>query len=307
MKSQLTNSHSGSDQQQFPLKSANPSSRFSDFDLHLFGEGAHDQVYELLGAHQQKRSGTEGTNFAVWAPNAKSVSVVGDFNGWNREPATMKSLGSSGIWESFVPGVQTGSTYKYSIETSDGLLLEKSDPFGFWAEVPPRTASIVFDLEYEWNDQAWLRDRAQSDFLHQPMSVYEVHLGSWQKREGNLNGWLSYRELAHQLVDYALEMGFTHLELMPISEHPFTGSWGYQTVGYFSATSRYGNPHDLMYFINHCHENGIGVIIDWVPAHFPKDAHGIAQFDGTCLYEHADPRQGEHPDWNTSDFQLWTK
>jgi len=277
-------------------------SAFSEFDLHLFGEGANFGIYDLLGAHGRTVGGTTGTNFAVWAPNAKDVSLVGDFNSWSIEKHPMKKIGSIGIWELFVPKVAEGEIYKFSVLSQAGHRTEKSDPFGFWAEFPPRNASIVYDLDYEWADNQWMQQRDNSNQLEKPISVYEVHLGSWIKREGNNNGWLSYRELAHRLVEYALEMGFTHLELMPVSEHPYTGSWGYQTVGYFSATSRYGNPHDLMYFVNHCHENGIGVIIDWVPAHFPKDAHGLAKFDGTALYEHADPRQGEHPDWNTLIF-----
>ena len=285
-----------------PSDSAVPGSVFSDFDLHLFGEGHHFRIYELLGAHAKNLGGKLGTHFAVWAPNAKSVSVVGDFNHWDPKRQPMQKRGSSGIWESFIPDVAAGTLYKFAIEDQQGHWVEKCDPYGFWAEVPPRNASISFDLAFDWQDNDWMQRRSQVDALSQPISVYEVHLGSWMHAPGNPNGWMSYRELAHRLVDYALEMGFTHLELMPVSEHPFTGSWGYQTVGYFSATSRYGSPHDLMYFINHCHRNGIGVIIDWVPAHFPKDAHGLAQFDGTALYEHADPRQGEHPDWDTLIF-----
>ena len=279
-----------------------PDSLFSEFDLHLFGEGANFQIYNLLGAHRRNLQKQEGTNFAVWAPNAKNVSLIGDFNEWKHGANSLRRLDTSGIWETFIPDIKSGTTYKFAVENQDGSIVEKSDPFGFWAEVPPKNASIVFDLDFEWSDSAWINRRENSDFQAEPISIYEVHLGSWLKREGNLNGWLSYRELAHRLVDYAKEMGFTHLELLPISEHPYTGSWGYQTVGYYSATSRYGNPHDLMYFINHCHENGIGVIIDWVPAHFPKDSHGLARFDGTALYEHMDPRQGVHPDWNTLIF-----
>ena len=277
-------------------------SLFSEFDLHLFGEGHHFRIYELLGAHPHRVDNRVGTNFAVWAPNAKQVSLIGEFNGWDRNRHAMQAVGTSGIWELFVPGVGPGQPYKFSVEDRNGHCVEKSDPLGFWAELPPATASIVFDLGFDWSDQQWQERRATVDQLAQPISVYEVHLGSWIQRADNTNGWVSYRELAHRLVEYALEMGFTHLELLPVSEHPFTGSWGYQTVGYFSATSRYGNPHDLMYLVNHCHENGIGVIIDWVPAHFPKDAHGLARFDGTALYEHADPRQGEHPDWDTLIF-----
>ncbi len=275
---------------------------FSSFDLHLFGEGTNFLVYEKLGAHRRILNNQTGMNFSVWAPNAKAVSLVADFNQWNPDVTKLHSLGDSGIWELFVPELDFGTTYKYAIETPDGTVIEKCDPYGFWAEVPPQTASIAFDLDYQWSDADWLENRTNASLLEQPISVYEVHLGSWKKRAGNHNGWLSYREIAHELVEYVKDMNFTHVELMPVSEHPFTGSWGYQTTGYFSATSRYGSPHDLMYFINHCHENGIGVIVDWVPAHFPRDLHGLAQFDGTALYEHADPKQGEHPDWDTLIF-----
>jgi len=208
----------------------------------------------------------------------------------------------SGVWELFVPNVQTGMNYKYRVRSLDGRVIDKADPFAFYSEVPPRTASIVHSLSYQWNDASWLDERAQNRILQKPISIYEVHLGSWRKCEGTNHGWLNYRELAHQLVEYCQQMGFTHLELLPISEHPFSGSWGYQTTGYFSATSRYGTPEDFMYFVDHCHQNSIGVIIDWVPAHFPKDALGLYRFDGSALYEHEDPRQGEHPDWGTMVF-----
>lgn len=276
---------------------------FSEFDLHLFGEGNHLDIYNRLGAHRRTVGDETGVNFAVWAPNARSVSVVGDFNAWSNQAHPMHVVDRSGIWELFIPGLPTGSIYKLQIVDRHGNAIDKSDPYGFFAEVPPRTASIVCDLEsYRWNDHDWIRRRSTSDPLHKPTSIYEVHLGSWRHREGNHNGWMNYRELAHELVTYCLDMGFTHLELLPVSEHPFTGSWGYQTVGYYSATSRYGTPEDFMYFVDHCHQNGIGVIIDWVPAHFPKDGHGLARFDGTALYEHEDPRQGEHPDWDTLVF-----
>ncbi len=275
----------------------------TDFDLHLFGEGTHFDIYNLLGAHRREWDDVSGTNFSVWAPNAQSVSVIGDFNGWTGQAHVMERSGDSGIWELFVPGLAVGGLYKYRVVGQDGLTVDKTDPYGFFAEVPPRTASVVCDLEqYRWNDHDWIRARSVTDPLTQPISVYEVHLGSWRHRAGNRNGWLSYRDLAVELVEYCKQLGFTHIELLPVSEHPFTGSWGYQTVGYFSATSRYGSPEGLMFLIDYCHQNGIGVIIDWVPAHFPKDAHGLARFDGTALYEHEDPRQGEHPDWDTLVF-----
>jgi 1,4-alpha-glucan branching enzyme len=275
----------------------------SALDLHLFGEGNHFQIYEVLGAHVREVNGVAGVHFAVWAPNARSVSVVGDFNQWSGDADPMQPAGSSGIWERFVPGLRAGAIYKFRVFGASGMTIDKADPFGFFAEVPPRTASIVAELgQYRWGDHEWMRNRSIRDPLHQPISIYEVHLGSWRHQAGNHNGWVSYREVAAELVEYCQRLGFTHIELLPVSEHPFTGSWGYQTVGYYSATSRYGTPDGLMYLIDYCHQHGIGVIIDWVPAHFPKDAHGLARFDGTALYEHADPRQGEHPDWNTLVF-----
>lgn len=276
----------------------------SDFDLHLFHEGKHYRIYDKLGAHIRRVDGQVGVNFAVWAPNAQSVSVVGNFNSWDRLVHPMKPAeGSNGVWELFVPNITDGEIYKYSIKESSGQIGERSDPYGFSAEIPPATASKVCDLsQYQWNDDSWMEQRAEFDSGKRPVSVYEVHLGSWQTDSQRTNGWMNYRELAHRLVKYCKDNHFTHLELMPISEHPFTGSWGYQTVGYFSTTSRYGSPEDFMYFVDHCHQNGIGVIIDWVPAHFPKDRHGLARFDGTALYEHEDPRQGEHPDWGTLIF-----
>jgi 1,4-alpha-glucan branching enzyme len=288
----------------------------SDYDLHLLGEGQHWDCYKKLGAHARQIHGVTGVNFAVWAPNAESVAIVGDFNKWDRRAHTMRKHIPSGIWELFIPGIGTGTLYKFSMKVPGGHLLEKCDPYGFAAEVPPRTANIVSDLDsYTWGDSEWLESRKEKNGLDAPISAYEVHLGSWmqpaktgtpdmraENTRGDNSQWLNYRDLAHRLVDYCKEMGFTHLELMPVSEHPFTGSWGYQTVGYFAVTSRYGSPEDFMYFVDHCHQNDIGVIIDWVPAHFPKDAHGLDHFDGTALYEHADPRQGEHPDWGTKIF-----
>ena len=274
----------------------------SEFDLHLLAEGKHWTSYRKLGAQLRTVDNIAGVNFAVWAPNATGVSIIGDFNDWNARRHAMRKHIPSGIWELFVPGLSTGAIYKYQVRHRDQVL-EKSDPYGFAAELPPRTASKVADLDsYQWRDIEWLANRERANALDAPMSMYEVHLGSWKRPGDDPSGWLGYRELAHQLVDYCKQMGYTHLELMPVSEHPFTGSWGYQTVGYFAVTSRYGSPEDFMYFVDHCHQNGIGVMLDWVPAHFPRDAHGLRMFDGTHLYEHADPRQGEHPDWGTLIF-----
>ena len=274
----------------------------TDYDLHLLAEGRHWDSYERLGAHVREIDGIIGINFAVWAPNAEAVSIVGDFNGWDRRTHAMRKHIPSGIWELFIPDLPVGTLYKFSVKARGGHVVEKCDPYGFAAEVPPKTANIVADLDaYQWSDGEWMASREQHNALDAPMSIYEVHLGSWRTKEGD-NPWKNYRDLAHELVDYCKQMGYTHLELMPVSEHPFTGSWGYQTVGYYAATSRYGSPDDFKYFVDHCHQNGIGVLIDWVPAHFPKDSHGLDNFDGTALYEHADPRQGEHPDWGTKVF-----
>lgn len=280
------------------------SDRFlSSFDLHLFGEGTHYRIYEHLGAHLSQRESNPGVNFAVWAPNARKVSVIGDFNRWSGESHQMQQIDESGCWELFVPGIGVNNHYKYRIKSAGGKNVDKSDPYGFFAEVPPSSASIVVDLdEYEWSDNEWLAERAARIPIDHPISVYELHLGSWRQESKYENGWIPYREIAPQIVDYCNRMGFTHIELMPIAEHPYTGSWGYQNVGHYSVTSRYGNPSDFMFFVDHCHQNGIGVIIDWVSAHFPKDAHGLAKFDGTSLYEHSDIRQGEHPDWDTLIF-----
>jgi 1,4-alpha-glucan branching enzyme len=285
-----------------PVDPSNVEYWLTDFDRYLFGSGNHWKLYEKLGAHPRKVQDQQGVNFALWAPNAQSIQVVGDFNQWDGRAHTMRKQIPSGVWELFVPNVQTGMNYKYRVRSLDGRVIDKADPFAFYSEVPPRTASIVHSLSYQWNDASWLDERAQNRILQKPISIYEVHLGSWRKCEGTNHGWLNYRELAHQLVEYCQQMGFTHLELLPISEHPFSGSWGYQTTGYFSATSRYGTPEDFMYFVDYCHQNSIGVIIDWVPAHFPKDALGLYRFDGSALYEHEDPRQGEHPDWGTMVF-----
>lgn len=275
----------------------------TDLDLYLFGEGTHYRIYEKLGAHPMEIQGVEGVLFAVWAPNAKRVSVVGDFNGWDGRRHGMRILGDSGIWELFIPGLQTYDKYKYEIKTQDEQLLLKADPYGFYHEHRPQTASIVFALSsYDWQDEKWLKKRRENHLLNRPISIYEVHLGSWKRKVEEENRCLTYRELAHELVLYVQEMGYTHIELMPIAEHPFDDSWGYQVTGYYAPTSRFGTPKDFKYFIDYCHQNDIGVIVDWVPAHFPKDAHGLIQFDGTALYEHADSRLGEHPHWGTLIF-----
>ncbi len=274
----------------------------TDYDLHLLNEGTHWQAYNRLGAQLRKIDDVQGVNFAVWAPNATSVSLIGDFNNWDGRRHPMRKHIPSGFWELFVPNLSEGTCYKYQIRHGDQVR-DKADPYGFAAELPPRTASRVADLSrYGWHDGEWLARRRETNWLRQPMSFYEVHLGSWKRPGDDPTRWLSYRDLAHQLVEYVKEMGYTHVELLPVSEHPLSASWGYQTVGYYAATSRYGNPQDFMYFVDLCHQNGIGVILDWVPAHFPRDGHGLRRFDGTALYEHADPRQGEHRDWGTHIF-----
>jgi 1,4-alpha-glucan branching enzyme len=279
------------------------SSHLTEFDFYLLGEGRHERIYDKLGAQIRTVDGVTGTNFAVWAPNATAISVVGEFNRWDTRRHPMRKHFPSGIWELFIPEVGAGQQYKFRLRAADGSIIDKTDPMGFAAELPPRTASIVADLSrYTWTDQAWMEQRRNRDVLNQPISIYEVHLGSWHRSSDQLHGWLNYRDLARRLVEYCQQMGYTHVELLPISEHPFTGSWGYQTVGYYAVTSRYGTPEDFMYFMDYCHRNGIGVILDWVPAHFPRDGHGLRRFDGTALYEHEDPRQGEHPDWGTLIF-----
>ncbi len=275
-------------------------------DIYLFREGTHYRSYEKLGAHPiaAGAEGEQGTEFAVWAPNAASVAVVGDFNGWNPQSNPLEiRADSSGIWSGFLRGVRPGALYKYHIVSKNqGFTVNKSDPFAFRCEVPPRTASVVWDLAYEWGDQEWMQNRAKKNALDAPQAAYELHVGSWRRVPEEHDRSLNYRELAHAVSDYVLEMGFTHVELMPIMEHPFYGSWGYQVTGYFAPTSRYGTPQDFMYFVDYLHRRGIGVILDWVPSHFPSDEHGLAYFDGTHLYEHADPRQGYHPEWNSSIF-----
>jgi 1,4-alpha-glucan branching enzyme len=272
------------------------------FELHLHGEGTHYQSYGTLGAHLVGDGSVTGVRFAVWAPNAESISVVGDFNAWNGARHPMQ-LREGGIWELFVPDLAEGAHYKYSVRSRAGSIQEKVDPYAFFAEVPPRTASIVWGLtNYDWGDSAWMEARASRNLLREPVSIYEVHLESWLRGPGN--EWLTYRDLAGRLVEYAVRMSYTHLELMPVMEHPFSGSWGYQVTGYYAPTSRFGTPDDFRYFVDHCHQAGLGVILDWVPGHFPRDAHGLRRFDGTALYEHADPRQGEHREWGTLIFNF---
>jgi len=299
------------------------SPKLTDLDIHLFAEGNHHRIYEKLGAHPTEVNGVQGVYFALWAPNARNVSLLGDFNSWDGRKHQMRKTGN-GVWELFIPDLGVGAPYKYEVKNYEGHIYEKSDPYGFQQEVRPKTASIVTDLDsYSWNDGEWMERRRHTDVLKEPISVYEVHLGSWMHADASQpaqldNGetepvvvvsdykpyarFLTYRELAAKLIPYVKELGFTHIELMPIAEHPFDGSWGYQVTGYYACTSRYGTPQDFMYFMDQCHQNGIGVIVDWVPAHFPKDGHGLAFFDGTHLYEHADPRKGEHKEWGTLVF-----
>ena len=271
----------------------------NDFDLYLHSEGNHHHIYDCLGAHPTEK----GVHFAVWAPNAQRVSVVGDFNAWNGCQHPMQNRDSTGVWELFIPALQPGTLYKYEIKTQNGDIFTKSDPYAFCIEHRPRTASVVYQPnDALWSDADWLQIRQTRDPYTDPIAIYEVHPGSWRRNPQGNNRPLTYRELAHELVEYVLEMGYTHIELLPIMEHPLDESWGYQITGYYAPTSRFGTPDDFKYLVNHCHTHGIGVILDWVPAHFPTDAHGLAQFDGSALYEHADPRQGTHPDWGTLIF-----
>lgn len=275
----------------------------TDLDIYLFNAGDHHKIYEKLGAHYAEVNGVGGVQFAVWAPSARSVSVIGDFNAWDRRCHAMRVLGSSGIWEIFIPGLPEGELYKFQIKTQSGFVMDKTDPYGAEMEIRPRTASKVNFLRgFKWGDAAWMETRARGGQLGGPVAMYEVHIGSWQREEGNR--WLTYRELADRIVDYLLQEGFTHIELMPVMEHPLDASWGYQVTGYFAPTSRFGTPSDFKYFVDQCHRKNIGVVLDWVPAHFPKDMHALAQFDGTHLYEHADPRKGEHQDWGTFIFNF---
>jgi 1,4-alpha-glucan branching enzyme len=275
-----------------------------EIDIHLAAEGRHEELYERMGAHVREVNGVTGTAFAVWAPNARSVSVVGDFNSWDRRLHPMRSLGPSGIWELFVPDVEPGARYKFEIRTRDAKLRLKADPYALATEVPPATASVVHQCQYQWHDEEWLDRRRAADALRGPMSIYEVHLGSWRLNPLEGNRPLSYLELADELADYVNDMGFTHVELLPVMEHPFAGSWGYQVTGYFAPTARFGPPDNYRAFVDRLHAAGIGVILDWVPAHFPRDDWALARFDGTALYEHEDPRRGAHPDWGTLVFNF---
>jgi 1,4-alpha-glucan branching enzyme len=275
----------------------------TDDDLYIFNEGSHFQLCDKLGSHAMTIDGAEGTYFAVWAPSAKQVYLMGDFNGWDKASHPLHPRGQSGIWEGFVPDVRTGALYKYHIVSHHrGYRADKSDPFALRTQVPPDTASIVWNLDYEWRDQEWMEARRGHNSLDAPICIYEVHLGSWMRVLEEDNRWLTYRELAPKLAEYVQRLGFTHVELLPVMEHPFYGSWGYQTTGYFAPTSRYGTPQDFMHFIDHLHQNNIGVILDWVPSHFPNDEHGLGYFDGTHLFEHSDPQKGFHPDWKSFIF-----
>ena len=272
-------------------------------DLHYFNEGTHAHLHQKMGAHIQDNPKQPGTSFAVWAPDARSVSVIGDFNRWDTSANPLSPREQSGIWEGFVPAVGRGAVYKYRVRSRvRNYQADKADPFAFFAEVPPKTASVIWDLAYEWHDQDWMTGRAKPNGREVPWAVYEMHLGSWRRVLEEQNRWLTYRELAPLLAAYVKRMGFTHVELLPVMEHPLYGSWGYQTTGYFAPTSRYGTPQDFMFLVDHLHQNGIGVILDWVPSHFPTDEHGLQYFDGTHLFEHADPRLGLHPDWGSSIF-----
>jgi len=276
----------------------------TDFDLHLLGEGTHHRAFEKLGAHRLMVGTTAGVHFAVWAPNADRVSVIGDFNAWDGRVHAMRLLSPGGIWEIFIPNLAEGEKYKFEVRAKSGAILKKTDPYGVAFEVPPLSAAIVRDISrYTWHDAAWMEGRPEHGaWLEQPMSIYEVHLGSWARVPEEGNRFLTYREMAHRLVPYVKDMGFTHIELLPVMEHPFSGSWGYQVLGFFAPTSRFGPPEDFKLLVDACHQAGLGVILDWVPGHFPKDAHGLAAFDGTALFEHEDPRQGEHQDWGTLIF-----
>jgi 1,4-alpha-glucan branching enzyme len=272
-----------------------------ELDMHLFCEGKHWRLFEHLGAHHKVMNGVAGMQFAVWAPNSQRVSVIGDFNAWDGRVHPMRRRLEAGIWEIFIPGVGSAAHYKFELRGPHGELFNKSDPFAFFSQHGPQTASLTWDFhQYRWSDSEWLAKRRQSDPYKEPMCIYEVQLGSWKRKNGG--EFLTYLELADQLIPYVTDMAFTHIELMPVSEYPFDGSWGYQVGGYYAPTSRFGNPDEFREFVDRCHQAGIGVFVDWVPAHFPKDAHGLARFDGTALYEHADPRQGEHTDWGTLIF-----
>ncbi len=277
--------------------------RLTDDDLYLFNEGSHLKLYDKLGAHAMVVDGQPGTCFGVWAPNAREVTVIGDFNQWDKSSHPLRPRGNSGIWEGFIPGLGPGAVYKYHIVSHHlGYRVDKADPYGFRHEAPPHTASVVWPLDYEWHDQEWMQRRGRHNAHDRPISIYEVHIGSWMRVPEEDYRPLNYRELAPRLAGYVSRMGYTHVEFLPVMEHPFYGSWGYQTTGYFAPTARYGTPQDFMSLVDHLHQHGIGVILDWVPSHFPSDEHGLAYFDGTHLYEHADPRMGYHPDWNSYIF-----
>lgn len=285
------------------MKSKDTANIITEDDLHFFNEGTHFRLWDKLGARPMQVDGKDGTFFAVWAPNAQAVSVVGDFNGWSNTQSPLQPKGDSGIWEGFLRGVGKGSVYKYHIESRHhGFRVDKADPFGYLSETPPKTASVVWDLDYDWSDRDWIAQRGARQKHDRPLSIYEMHLGSWQVHHDRENRSLSYRELAPRLADYLSKSGFTHVEFLPVMEHPFYGSWGYQITGFFAPTSRYGTPQDFMYLVDYLHQRDIGVILDWVPSHFPNDEHGLAYFDGTHLFEHADPRKGFHPDWKSAIF-----
>ncbi len=278
-------------------------SRFGEVDLHLFAEGTHGRVYDQLGAHVARRGKVDGVEFAVWAPNAASVDVIGDFEDWGKRPVPLALRGGSGVWEGFIPSLPVGTRYKYRIHSRfGGYRVDKADPYAFGAELPPATASVVCDLAYDWGDTEWMHARRGRNALDAPMSIYEVHLGSWMRVPEEKNRWLTYRELAPKLAAHARRCGFTHIELLPVAEHPFYPSWGYQVTGFFAPTSRFGTPQDFMWFVDHLHQEGLGVILDWTPAHFPTDEHGLVYFDGTHLYEHEDPRLGMHAEWGSAIF-----
>jgi 1,4-alpha-glucan branching enzyme len=285
------------------FKNVEPFSLFTDFDINLFKAGKHYRLYEKMGSHVVENQGVVGTYFAVWAPNARYVAVIGGFNGWNRGSHPLSSRwDGSGIWEGWIPNIGNGEVYKYFISSNTGADLEKGDPYALHWEHPPKTASVIWDTWYEWKDQEWMQTRRQKNALNAPISVYELHLGSWQRDPGDPERRLTYREIANTLVPYIKEMGFTHVEFMPVMQHPYEPSWGYQITGYFATSSRFGTPQDFMYLVEQLHINDIGVLLDWVPSHYPGDAHGIYRFDGTALYEHEDPRMGYHPDWKSYIF-----
>ncbi|MCD7778096.1 MAG: 1,4-alpha-glucan branching enzyme, partial [Clostridiales bacterium] len=296
-----TTNHDGSEWETYDPYSFEP--QISEYDCFLFAQGNHYEIYKKLGANVATVDGVEGVVFGVWAPNAKRVSVIGDFNDWDARRNQMRELYSEGIWEIFIPGLKNFDRYKYEIKTPEGTTLQKQDPYGVMCELRPSTSSLVFNIyDYEWQDGEYMENIKTAEKYNRPMNIYEVHMGSWKRPEDNPERFLSYVELKDMLIPYVVEMGYTHIELLPIEEHPFDGSWGYQVTGYYAPTSRYGTPNEFKEFVDAAHRAGIGVILDWVPAHFPKDAHGLAKFDGSCLYEHANPMQGEHPEWGTLIF-----